>query len=280
MRILDVIRRTTPPAPWSEAENIPWSDPAFSSRMLAEHLSEHHDRASRRPAVIDRHVDWIHDVVLTRRPSRILDLCCGPGLYTSRLAERGHSCTGIDYSPASLEYAREQARERSLDCCYELSDVRRADFGSGFDLVMMIFGEFNVFRRDEVETILRRAHGVLNPGGALLLEPQTLDAVRETGESPPSWFASERDLFSESPHLVLQESFWDPGAGTATVRYYVVDAGGDVERMSATYQGYSNEEYAGMLTSSGFEGADFIDSLAGAGDDSQVELFAVLARKE
>jgi SAM-dependent methyltransferase len=280
MRLLDIIRRGSPPAPWDEGENIPWDEPSFSSRMLAEHLSDLHDRASRRPAVIDRHVRWIHDVVLSGRPSRLLDLCCGPGLYTSRLAEMGHQCRGIDYSPASIEYASEQARQRGLDCTYELADVRHAEFGRGYDLVMIIFGEFNVFRRHEAEVIISRASEALRIGGALLLEPHTLDAVIETGEAPPSWFTCESGLFSESPHLVLRENFWDPGSRTSTVRYYVVDEDGSAKRMSVTYQGYSSDDYARLLNESGFGGGDVMSSLAGTGDDSQIELCAILARKE
>ena len=48
MNLMDVIDRESPPVPWAEGEKIPWSDPAFSQRMLQEHLSQEHDAASRR----------------------------------------------------------------------------------------------------------------------------------------------------------------------------------------------------------------------------------------
>ena len=85
--------RVPAPAPWDEGENIPWNDPAFSKRMLDQHLSQEHDRASRPYDVIDRHIEWIHGALLKGESARILDLCCGPGLYTSRLAARGHEVT-------------------------------------------------------------------------------------------------------------------------------------------------------------------------------------------
>ncbi len=87
--------------PWAGAYKIPWQDPAFSRRMLAEHLSQAHDLASRRLAWIDRQVAWIDETVLGGRPADILDLGCGPGLYCHRLAERGHRCRGIDFGPAA-----------------------------------------------------------------------------------------------------------------------------------------------------------------------------------
>jgi len=77
--ILDIVERLPEPAPWSEGDNIPWNDPGFSERMLTEHLSQEHDLASRRSETIDQHVQWIFSRVLDSRPSRLLDLACGPG---------------------------------------------------------------------------------------------------------------------------------------------------------------------------------------------------------
>src|SRR5512139_3579983 len=104
MDLLELIRRQPVPVPWSEGEKIPWNDPDFSRRMLLEHLSQEHDAASRRFETIDRHVHWIHHAVLSGQPTRILDLGCGPGLYSSRLARLGHECVGIDFSPASIAH--------------------------------------------------------------------------------------------------------------------------------------------------------------------------------
>ena len=101
MKLIDIINRSPTPQPWDEGENIPWNDPEFSQRMLAEHLTQEHDAASRKFAKIDRHVQWIHKNVLGGKPARILDLGCGPGLYALRLARLGHQHTGIDFSPAS-----------------------------------------------------------------------------------------------------------------------------------------------------------------------------------
>ena len=157
MKLIDVVRRQAIPEPWAEGEKIPWNDPDFSRRMLQEHLSQDHDHASRRFAIIDKHVGWIHSLLLGR-PARILDLGCGPGLYASRLARLGHECVGIDFSPASIAYAREQAQAENLRCTYLQQDIRVADYGAGYGLVLLIFGEFNVFSPIDARAILRKAH--------------------------------------------------------------------------------------------------------------------------
>ena len=40
MNISDIVGRKIPPDPWTEGDNIPWDDPAFSERMLKEHLTQ------------------------------------------------------------------------------------------------------------------------------------------------------------------------------------------------------------------------------------------------
>ncbi len=280
MKLTEIVRRSPVPIPWEEGGNIPWNDPAFSRRMLDQHLSQDHDRASRRCDIIDRHVEWIHGALLKGKPGRVLDLCCGPGLYTSRLAALGHDCVGIDYSPASIEHARELSRESGADVEYVLGDVRDAEPGAGFDLVMLIFGELNVFPPADATLLVRKAHDALAPGGVLLLEPQRYDGIRERGEGPSTWYATDDGLFSDSPHLCLDESFWDEDSRTLTTRFYIVDAAtGEVERHAMTVQAYTNKDYGRLLSEGGFDGGDFLDSLPGTPEDGFSELLAIVARK-
>lgn len=281
MNLLDLISRAPTPAPWAEGEKIPWNDPAFSARMLDEHLSQDHDMASRRATKIDAHVRWIHTHLLHKNPSRILDLGCGPGLYASRLARLGHTCTGIDFGPASIRYAQEMAEAENLDCTYHLADLRRADFGSGYDLAMLVFGEINTFRHDEALYILRKAHAALADGGTLLLEPHTFEAVRQMGEEGASWFATPGGLFSARPHLRLTEHFWDAPNQLATTRFYIVDAEtAQVTPYVSVTLAYTDEEYRALVRESGFEQITFYPSLTGEMDESQPALFALTACKQ
>jgi 8-oxo-dGTP pyrophosphatase MutT (NUDIX family) len=190
--LLSLVARPVHPVPWAEGDNIPWHEPGFSARMLHEHLSQDHDAASRRMATIDRQVAWIHADLLGGTPTDVLDLGCGPGLYTERLAALGHRCVGIDVSPASIAFARARAafpraraafpRARAATAGdrlrYVEGDVRSVDLGHGYGLAMMLFGEFNTLPRGDASALLRRAHAALADGGILLLEPHTAEAVR------------------------------------------------------------------------------------------------------
>lgn len=277
LTLLDIVRRDPAPRPWQDVRKIPWDDPEFSRRMLAEHLSQAHDAASRRAEIIDRHIAWIDAELLGGRPARVLDLGCGPGLYLNRLAARGHQCAGIDFGPASIEHARSEAERLGLDCDYVLGDLRATAFPDARDLVMLIFGELNVFTRDEALDILTRSRAALQPGGCLLLEVHTFDAVRRMGEAPPSWRAAERGLFSDQPHIRLDDAYWDADARAAVTRHYIIDAGtAEVTLYGASVQAYEQSDYERLLSEAGFEqlewrrdwpdlGADFLVLVARAG---------------
>lgn len=294
LTLLDIIHRQPVPEPWSEGEKIPWNDPEFSRRMLSEHLTQDHDLASRRFVIIDQHVAWIHQQLLSGSKSHILDLGCGPGLYTSRLARLGHTCTGIDFSPASIEYARQQTEQEGLLCAYQQQDIRLADFGAGYDLVMFIFGELNVFSPGDARLILNKAWQALNPGGKLLLEVHTLEAVQRQGEQPAGWYASPGGLFSDRPHLCLTESFWDAQRQVATERYYIINAPTDqqsfsppVIRHASSMQAYTQTQYNDLLVECGFDCVQFRNCLgdiftAGKMTQSEYnspELITILADK-
>ena len=239
------------PIPWSS--RLPWDDPAFSERMLAEHLNQEHGAASRRRGDIDAHVIWLHEEILGGAPSRVLDLGCGPGLYTARLAALGHSCAGIDFSPAAIAHAGSEAARTGADCVYHQEDLRRADLGSGFDLVTFLFGDLDTFAPVDAADLLRRAAGALAPGGRLVLEVHTRPAVERIGTAASSAARLDSGLFSAEPHTLEERSWWDPIGGIAMSRYRIVFVcpGRDVEEHIITTQARGREWYAEALRAAG-----------------------------
>jgi len=278
--IVDIVNRAPQPAPWSEGDNIPWNAPDFSERMLAEHLSQEHDLASRKSATIDEHVDWIFSTVLDGRPGRLLDLGCGPGLYAHRLSVRGCDCVGMDFSPASVCHAREVAADAGLRCRFIHTDVRDEAFGDGLDLVMMIYGQINVFPRDRATEILTKAHAALEPGGRLLLELQAAEQIQKGGEAGPSWYSAASGLFSSKPHLVLQENFWDEEAAASTTRFMVIDAATcAVSSYALSNEAYTEHEFEDTLRTAGFHEVQSFPSLSGKAVSEEADLPVVVARR-
>ncbi|MBK8022169.1 MAG: methyltransferase domain-containing protein [Chloroflexi bacterium] len=262
-----LLNRRAMPDSWRK---IPWDDPDFSRRMLAEHLSQAHDAASRRFSIIDQQVAWIHHKVLGEQPARILDLGCGPGFYAGRLTALGHTCTGIDFSPASIDYARQHHPGPD----YRLADLLEADFGSGFDLAMLIYGELNAFSAEQAERIVEKAHAALKPGGRLLLEVHPANFVRRLGQQPASWHTAEKGLFSDSPYLCLEESHYVGDCAVTQLYVYAADTGA-MTQYTTMLQGYTDDEYRRLLRR--FERTLFYPSLTGSAEAS--DLFAIVAEK-
>lgn len=267
---LEVVVKREEVVPWQGVSKIPWADPEFSRRMLEQHLDQEHPGASRTFETIDRHVEWIETALLEGRPNaKILDLCCGPGLYCVRLAARGHRCRGIDFSPASIEHAKKLTAEQGRDVSFELGDVLEAPLGDGYDLVMITYGELNTFSPDHARKLVRRVAGALAPGGVFAVEIHKRDDVRRVGEAIPIWHSAESGLFGDAPYICLRENYWFEDASAAVSRYFVIDvATGQVTTYQNTLQAYADESYEELMKEAGVGELRRADALSGNPEDA------------
>lgn len=280
MKISDIVNRQIPSAPWAEGEKIPWNEPGFSERMLKNHLSQDHNAASRRFEIIHRQVDYLERIAGgMENDLKILDIACGPGLHSHDFARRGHRMFGVDFSPASIEWAKSTASEQSLQCEFTLSDIRKTEFGTGFDLAILLFGETNVFTADDLKLIVRKSGQALKSGGTLVLEPHEPGVVRAHFESKPSWTTHPSGgLFSESAHMLLEEGFWHEDVQAAVKRWYVVDsATSEVTTHSQTLVEYTRDELVELVESEGFTVSDAPSNWAAGNEDGPAEFYPLVA---
>jgi hypothetical protein len=167
-----------------------------------------------------------------------------------------------------------------LACRYLHEDIRTAEYGAGYGLAMLLYGEFNVFCPADARAILHKAEAALAEGGKLLLEPHTAAAVRAMGERGARWYTASQGLFSAQPYLCLEESSWDEASRAVTRRHFIVDAASAaVQRYAASYQCYSDDEYRAILRDSGLAEVQFYPSLSGVDDGYQRDFWAIVAHK-
>lgn len=146
-----------------------WTDPHVARSMLAFHLDESNDMASRSGATIDGFVGWL-DARLGLSGKRVLDLGCGPGLYTSRMARRGAQVTGLDFSAVSLSHARTAAAAAGEAIDYVQADYHRDPLPGPADIVTLIYGDYNPMSPDRRRQFLGKVRDTLAPGGVFVFD--------------------------------------------------------------------------------------------------------------
>ncbi len=242
--------RPQPPVPWRDGGNLPWDDPAFSERMLAQHLDQSHGAASRPLKEIRAQVE-VMMAWLDLRPGRhLLDVTCGPGLYAAEVARHGIAVTGIDFGPASIRYARTFCA--GLPCEFVQGDVREMDFaGRNFDAAIYLYGQFTVLKPEESLDVLRRIRAALKPGGRLLLE--VLDDDRFDKRDSTWWYTDQGGLWGDFPYLHLGERVWDAVQRAAIERFYIINLEtGELHTYSLCDQAYTVEMLTALLRRAGF----------------------------
>lgn len=107
---------------------------------------------------------------------RVLDLGCGAGHESKRLASLGARVVGVDFSEESIRIAR----ERTPECRFEMLDFRQLDdrFGA-FDGVFACASLIHI-HPEELPCVLSRIANVLEPGGHLLALVRDGEGERET----------------------------------------------------------------------------------------------------
>lgn len=100
-----------------------------------------------------------------------LDVCCGTGDITERLAARGAKTVGLDFTAEMLEVARERAvklpAHQPGQLTYVQGDAMKLPFAdNSFEAVTVGFGLRNLA---EWQAGLREMHRVASPGGRLLV---------------------------------------------------------------------------------------------------------------
>ena len=239
---------------WQDGGNLPWNDPAFSARMLREHLDESHGAASRQAAERAAQLDWLWARLALAPGRRLLDLTCGPGLYAVPLAQRGVSVTGVDFSPASVAHARQLAEAEGVAgrCAFVEADVRDFEPEAGvYDAALFLYGQLAVFPRDEAAALLAKAARALRPGGRLVVE--LLDPARIDKKDSTWWFADDKGLWGERPFLHLGERRWEAAERASVERFTTLDlATGALSEIVLCDQSYEVAEMTALLRAAGF----------------------------
>ncbi|WP_319560168.1 class I SAM-dependent methyltransferase [Marispirochaeta sp.] len=240
------------PGLYDPGDFIFWTDPYISSHVLEAHLDPLSDDASRRAETIEKTLRFISDRYPPETHPRLLDLGCGPGLYASQFHDAGYHVTGIDFSPVSIRYAKENARKSRREITYLNIDYRewKAEEDS-CEIIVMIFGDFCVLDPGSRKKLLANIRRALSPGGVFLFDVFTEMYLPYPDER--AWYTMLRDGFWHSgKNLVLEIKHRYPEKSVHLNRYLIITEDGTVRSCNLWHRWFERAEIREYLQQEGF----------------------------
>lgn len=267
------------PDPFTSGEPLFWDDPHISVHLLEAHLNPDIDAASRTPETIDRSVKWLAENLALKAGDSVLDLGCGPGLYTSRFARAGLQVTGVDYSHRSIEYATKFATENNLNIAYRHQNYLELNDKNRYDVVLLIYGDFCPLNPEQRTTLLNNVYRALKPNGKFVLDVSTREHRKKHGNKN-RWQALESGFWKPGPHLVLEEGFDYPEQSIWLDQYTVIEANGKMSVYRNWFQDYTPETITNELAQNGFVVESLWGDLTGTSFTQESEWIGLVTYKK
>jgi SAM-dependent methyltransferase len=254
-----------------------WTDPHISEQMLRFHLDGTIDLSSRRTESIETATQWMKTTFGLDHGARVLDLGCGPGLYTIRLARAGAHVTGVDFSARSIAHARAAARREGVGVTYVQDDYFSWDTDERFDLVTLIFCDYCPLAPHQRRALLDRVARWLAPDGAFLFDVCSVRGLEQRNESAMYAQSLMDGFWSPRPYFGFLNTFVYPEARVTLDRYEIVEEDG-ARTFYNWLQHFDPGSLRDELAASGFEVETLLGDVTGLPFDPNGPEFAVVAR--
>lgn len=226
--------------------NDPLSVPELESYFSEDYL--HFADIVNPPETSDREAGAIWELLSLRSGSSVLELGCGYGRITNRLAERGAQVTGLDISPILLQKAEADARERGLNVEYVCGDMRSLPWRDRFDATFLWYTTFGYFDEAGNEKVLYEAAASLRKGGRLLIDQ--LNRFSLLSDKSTSYDIVQRDNDFRID-ILNNDALTDRRNCERTII-----RNGCVRRTRLSFRQYGFSEYVRMLRSAGFNAVE------------------------
>lgn len=206
----------------------------------------------------------------------LLDLACGTGSVSVRLAKKGYEVIGVDLSPEMLSEAQNKAYSAGQNILFLCQDMTALDlYGTVDAAVCTLDGLCHLPNEESVFAALQKVSLFMNPGGVFLFDVNSVykhravlgnnTFVYDTDDVYCVW---QNTLLSDGVTVQMDLDFFEP-----------VSDEGDYVRQSErfTERAYPRETLEALLKKAGFTVLDVFDGYSGkpAHDTSERLLFAV-----
>ena len=201
----------------------------------------------------------------------MLDLGCGPGLYTSLFADSGYQVTGIDFNAASIEYAAENRKGIN----YIPGDYI-TDFPVGqYDVITMIYCDLGTHPDRDRDRLLENVYRSLSDGGIFVFDIFSEGLAEDRTESKSWEYAPSGGFWDEGEYLLLSQTFHYPEDRVFACQYNLV-LRDSVKHFIVWEKYYSEDGITELLKRVGFRKISVYKDLLDRNDfTSSCEIFIV-----
>lgn len=107
--------------------------------------------------------------------SKVLDVACGTGEFSVRLAEKGYSVTGVDLSDEMLAIAKVKADQYGVAIPFYQQNMIELDMGQQFDSIVIFCDSLNYLHTEsDVQSTFQRVYEQLKQGGLFMFDVHSL----------------------------------------------------------------------------------------------------------
>lgn len=249
--------------------------------MVYRELASLYDRLMR-DAPYSQWTSFTNEVLKKHHKSvkTIIDLGCGTGEITTRLAHGGYTMIGVDYSTDMLTLAQQKAIDQNLSIQWIHQDLRALEGFTNLDAAISYCDVINyITSLEDVGNVFKRVAYCLKPGGIFIFDIHSINHVQQN--MVHSTFSEVSDDFSY---------IWDCTAGDEVgemyhdLTFFTLEEDGKYRRFDEyhhqhTYPIYS---YQQLLSKAGFENiqiyADFNTDCKKYSDEAERIFFFAIKR--
>ena len=226
-------------------------------------------------AAIDPSMDFLEFFAskIGHKRLKILELGCGTGKHTIRLACEGHELTGLDRAPEMLKKAKKKAKSEGLKISWIQGNIEDFDGREEFDVVVSCDVLYHFLELSGLRKAFVAAFKSLKPGGEFFFQMYTKKYFENVSRELPYGGRVGKNFFiweneTSSDLLEITVSVFSPAKnGLFELNEVVV-----LERA------YSKEEIKSSLKKAGFKGIKISSAKAGVAGFSGEQLL-IQARK-
>jgi len=277
--IQEILKYDRKPKIYEKSSSPFWSDVHISKSMLQAHFDQETEAASRNMKFISQSVDWINSVAPVSSHQRILDIGCGPGIYTEKFSQLGYEVVGIDISSRSIDYAKEVSKNSHSQVQYINGNYLEIDLPKNFDLITFIYCDYGALSTSDRKLILDKIYSSLNPGGKLILDVFTHHQYLDKNETT-SWSSHQGSgFFKPISHLSL-EHHYVYNENVRLNQYIILDESSKVDVYRIWDTCFTKDSITKELEGSGFCLNQVLSDIAGTSYKSDSNTLAIVAEKK